>query len=81
MTILAWLQKLTGLPVDKLIDVLEAVANGSTDLAPIALELLSKLREELSHADLVTLAKELPAEVIEIIKGHLEPKDHPSDAA
>lgn len=46
------------------------------DHAPKLTELLHKLDEEV---DLAGLAAAIPGELKDVLSGHLNPKDHPSD--
>ena len=79
MTILELLQKLTG-GAQGLTELLMRVRTELPDLAPVADNWLALLGSAASQENLVELASVLPAEIANIIKGHIDPKDHPSDA-
>lgn len=80
MTLLDILTK-AGLAAEHVIALLEQAAISAPDLAPSINDLILKLQTVVDPANLAALAASLPAEVLEIAKGHLNPKSHPSDLA
>ena len=81
MTILDLLLKAAGAPVARLIEVLEAAAVKAPDLAGEIGGIVAALKSAASTENLVKLASELPAEIANIARGKLAPRDHPRDLA
>ena len=80
MTLLDILTR-AGLSAAGIVALLHKAAELAPDLAPEIDEVLGKLSAAIDQANLVALAAALPAEIANIAKGHLEPKDHVSDLA
>ena len=78
MTLLEVLVKAAGAPLSKLLEILGVAAAASPDLAPAADAIAERLKQPI---DLEGLAKALPGELQDILKGHLNPREHPSDYA
>lgn len=68
-----------GIEVTSLKALLTNIANGGTDLAPVAGDLLAKL--EAANVDLAGLAVVLPKEAFDVLKLHFDPRFHPGGAA
>ena len=79
MTILELISRWAGASGD-LVALLTAAGNAAPDLKPKADEWIDKLGAAVSPENLANLAAALPAEAADILRGHLNPKDHPSDA-
>lgn len=62
-------------------NLLVSVGDLAPDLKPAADEWLAKLQAEVTPEGLAGVAKALPVEAQDILRGKLAPEDHPSDAA
>jgi hypothetical protein len=80
VTILDILTK-AGLSAAGIIALLHKASELAPDLAPEVNDLLAKLAAAVDQQSLVALAAALPAEIANIAKGNLDPKDHPGDLA
>lgn len=70
-----------GLGVGDLKKILEAVAEGGTDLAPVAQALLEKLGEGVPAEKLAELASAIPGELLNIAQGKFDGRFHPGGAS
>jgi len=80
MRILDVLEK-AGLAVNPLRAVLGKVGDALPDLKDEADAILAKLDAPVALENLAALAVAVPAELAEIVKGKVDPREHPSDAA
>lgn len=80
MTILQILEK-AGFAVGGFVALLEKAAIAAPDLAPAIHTKIAQLNAVAEAQALVDLAQTLPAELVNIGKGKLDPRDHPSSAA
>jgi hypothetical protein len=80
MTLLDILLK-AGLAAGLLVDVLNKAKQELPDLAPQIDDILVSLATAVSTENLVNIAAALPAEIANIAKGNLDPRQHPSDIA
>lgn len=78
MTILDILTK-AGVATAGIIALLEKAAQQAPDLAPSLHTLIAQLQAAVDQANLVQLASALPAEIANIAKGKLDPRDSPSN--
>jgi len=81
MTILELFEKALGEPAGNLTSVLDEVANGGGELAPLANQLRTKLGDQLSGVDLAGVAHAVTGELADIAQMHFHPRQHPSDGA
>lgn len=81
MKIADWIAKLAGLSVGELIGVLKFVADGTSDFAPKATEILGKLDMAASAENLAALGAAIPGELLNISKFQFRPADSPSNDA
>lgn len=65
----------------KLVGVLNQVAESDSDLAPFAAEMKNKLESELAAVDLNKVGLAVFSELGNVVRGKLDPRDHPSDLA
>ena len=80
MTILQALVKWAGAS-SSLENLLRSAGDLSPDLKPVADEWLAKLAQDVTPEGLASVALALPGELQNILRGKLEPHDHPSDFA
>lgn len=73
--------KLLGFASDALADFLRAVALKVPELAATVEELIAKLNEPLTAENMAAVLAILPQELINVVKGQLDPRNHPSDGA
>ena len=81
MTLLQLLSSAAGVPASLIREALAIAANAAPDLADALNGLIAKLDEAITPETLASLAAALPAELKSILAGHLDPRNHPSDAA
>lgn len=80
MTILELIAQWTGLAGPALVALLTAAGEASPDLKPTADDWIAKLNVAISPLNLAALVGVLPAELMDMLRRHFNPKDHPSDA-
>lgn len=73
--------KLLGFAADALADLLRAIALKVPELAGTAEALIAKLNEPLTAENMAAVLAIIPQELINIVKGKLDPRDHPSGGA
>jgi hypothetical protein len=79
MTIFDLIKKATGGHVD-LETLMRHLASQYPDIAPQINDALFKLQQNLTDANLLAVAMALPAELLNIAHGKIQPRRHPSDA-
>jgi hypothetical protein len=79
MTLQVLLEYLTG-AADELDLFLDAAASARPELRPKVEEWRLRLRQSIDPINLAALAGALPAELAAIVRGNLNPREHPSDA-
>lgn len=80
MTVLDLFSIAADKPADQIRGLIIAGGNAAPDLKPLADALLAALNEPLSAANLSSVAAALPGELKDVLAGHLNPRDHASDA-
>lgn len=70
-----------GAKVADLKAMLQWVIRNVPDLAPAAIDMLSKLDAPIDAANVLDLAKSILPEAMDIVHGKLDPRFHPGDAA
>jgi len=73
--------KLIGFSAEALADFLRAIAIKVPELATTVEEWIAKLNEPLTAENLAAVLAVLPTELLAILRGQLEPRQHPSDGA
>ena len=73
--------EMLGFSISALRKWLGIIAEKAPELAPSIGAWLAKLDEPLSSENLVAVITSLPVELSEVLKFHLDPRDHPSSGA
>ena len=79
MTVLQALQKLFS-GADDLAAFLAKIATDFPDLAPKAQEFITALSAAASPANLAALGSSIPAELLKLAHGDVDPRDNPSNS-
>lgn len=75
------LVKLAGSGITDLKKILQAAADGGGDLAPVAKELLTLLDSAPTAEALAAVGASIPGELLNVVQGKIEPRDHAGDGA
>jgi hypothetical protein len=70
-----------GMAAGELVDLLEMLAERYPDLADAIREKIVQLETAVLPENLAALGAAIPGELLNIVKGKIEPKDHPADLA
>lgn len=81
MNILDAIASWAGLSAPSLRNLLQSASAISPDLKPTADEWLARLDQAVTDENLGALVAALPGELRNILRGALQPEDHPSDFA
>jgi hypothetical protein len=79
MTILELLAKAAGIPATQIVTFLESVKARLPDLGPAVDKFLADLHLGVSAEAIEAIMTALPSELLDIVKGIINPKEHPSD--
>lgn len=72
-----WLLFIATVAPTGLVNALEWIKEKAPDFATLIDDLLFKIREGLTPEHIATAVAELPDELFNIIRGHIEPHKHP----
>lgn len=73
--------KLLGFASEALADLLRAIAVKVPELAETAEALVAKLNEPLTMENMAAVLAVIPQELVNVVKGQIDPRQHPSDGA
>jgi hypothetical protein len=79
MTILQLLAAAAGIPATELVAFLESVKARLPDLGPAVDKFLADLNLGVSPEAIEAVVAALPKELLDILRGAINPKEHPSD--
>ena len=81
MDLLSIIAAAAGIPADKIIAILRAGATKFPDWGVDIEGLIAKITAPLSPENLAAVGSAAIGEVANILKGQIDPKEHPSDGA